>query len=153
MGRALREVLELEPQTVRFVNSLGLGREPSIEPERWRLARSPRVRFKLDEEASWSPALVDEVAETGSVDTIDFKGQYGFEVKDPEALGALYDRVLARSRTRTWRIWARLDSNQGATDYESAALTAELRARARSSVQRGSVLQRRCSYDCHNDAR
>jgi secondary thiamine-phosphate synthase enzyme len=26
-------------------------------------------------------------------------------------------------------IWARLDSNQGATDYESAALTAELRAR------------------------
>jgi hypothetical protein len=30
----------------------------------------------------------------GAVDTIDFKGQYGFEVKDPEALGALYDRVL-----------------------------------------------------------
>ena len=26
--------------------------------------------------------------------------------------------------------WARLDSNQGATDYESAALTAELRARS-----------------------
>jgi hypothetical protein len=42
----------------------------------------------------WSPALVDEVAVTGAVDTIDFKGQYGFEVKDPEALGALYDRVL-----------------------------------------------------------
>jgi hypothetical protein len=31
----------------------------------------------------------------GAVDTIDFKGQYGLEVKDPEALGALYDRVLA----------------------------------------------------------
>ena len=30
--------------------------------------------------------------------------------------------------------WARLDSNQGATDYESAALTAELRARGTLTV-------------------
>jgi hypothetical protein len=62
---------------------------------RRRLARSPGVRFKLDAEASWTPALVDEVAATSAVDTIDFKGQYGFEVKDPAALGALYDHVLA----------------------------------------------------------
>jgi L-alanine-DL-glutamate epimerase-like enolase superfamily enzyme len=94
-GRPLHDLLALEPQPVRFVNSLGLGQEPSIEPLRRRLARSPGVRFKLDAEAAWPPALVDEVAATGAVDTIDFKGQYGFEVKDPEALGALYDRVLA----------------------------------------------------------
>ena len=94
-GRPLHEVLGLEPQPVRFVNSLGLGKEPSIEPVRRRVDRSPGVRFKLDAEATWSAALVDEVAATGAVDTIDFKGQYGFEVKDPEALGALYDRVLA----------------------------------------------------------
>ncbi|HEY3726478.1 MAG TPA: hypothetical protein VGL51_04855 [Solirubrobacteraceae bacterium] len=94
-GRALHDVLGLEPRPVRFVNSLGLGEQPSIEPVRRRLDRSPGVRFKLDAEATWSPALVDEVAATGAVDTIDFKGQYGFEVKDPEALGALYDRVLA----------------------------------------------------------
>src|SRR5215216_1752242 len=94
-GRSLHDVLGFEPQPVRFVNSLGLGKEPSLEPVRRRLARSPGVRFKLDAEATWSPALVDEVAATGAVDTIDFKGQYGFEVKDPEALGALYDRVLA----------------------------------------------------------
>jgi hypothetical protein len=93
-GQSMHEVLGLEPQPVRFVNSLGLGKEPSIEPLRRRLARSPGVRFKLDAEATWAPALVDEVAATGAVDTIDFKGQYGFEVKDPEALGALYDRVL-----------------------------------------------------------
>jgi hypothetical protein len=79
---------------VRFVNSLSLGNEPSIEPVRRRLARSPGVRFKLDAEASWPPALVDEVAATGAVDTIDFKGHYGFDVKDPAALGALYDRIL-----------------------------------------------------------
>jgi hypothetical protein len=94
-GRSLHDVVGLEPRPVRFVNSLGLGEQPSIEHVRRRLARSPGVRFKLDAEATWSPALVDEVAATGAVDTIDFKGQYGFEVKDPEALGALYDRVLA----------------------------------------------------------
>jgi hypothetical protein len=94
-GRALHDVLGLEPRPVRFVNSLGLGEQPSIEHVRRRLARSPGVRFKLDAEATWSRALIDEVAATGAVDTIDFKGQYGFEVKDPEALGALYDRVLA----------------------------------------------------------
>jgi L-alanine-DL-glutamate epimerase-like enolase superfamily enzyme len=93
-GRPLHEVLGLEAQPVRFVNSLGLGKEPSIEPVRRRLARSPGVRFKLDAEASWPPALVDEVAATRAVDTIDFKGQYGFEVKDPQALGVLYDRLL-----------------------------------------------------------
>jgi L-alanine-DL-glutamate epimerase-like enolase superfamily enzyme len=94
-GGPLHERLGLEPRPVRFVNSLGLGKEPSIEPVRRRLARSPGVRFKLDAEAAWSPALVDEVAGTGAVDTIDFKGQYGLEVEDPEALGRLYDRVLA----------------------------------------------------------
>jgi L-alanine-DL-glutamate epimerase-like enolase superfamily enzyme len=94
-GRSLHDLLGLEPQPVRFVNSLGLGDVPSIEPVRRRLARSPGVRFKLDAEATWAPALVDEVAATGAVDTVDFKGQYGFEVKDPEALAALYDRVLA----------------------------------------------------------
>ena len=94
-GRSLHDVLGLEPQPVRFVNSLGLGKKPSIEPVRRRLARSPGVRFKLDAEVTWPPELVEEVAATGAVDTIDFKGQYGFEVKDPRALGALYDRVLA----------------------------------------------------------
>ena len=93
-GRSLHDVLGLEPQPVRFVNSLGLGKEPSIEHVRRRIARSPGVRFKLDAEVTWVPALVDEVAATGAVDTIDFKGHYGFEVEDPEALGALYDRVI-----------------------------------------------------------
>jgi hypothetical protein len=93
-GRSLHDVLGLTPEPVRFVNSLGLGESPSIEPVRRRLARSPGVRFKLDAEASWGPALVEEVAATGAVDTIDFKGQYGFDVEDPEALAALYDQVL-----------------------------------------------------------
>jgi hypothetical protein len=94
-GRALHDVLGLEPRPVRFVNSLGLGDEPSVEHVRRRIDRSPDVRFKIDADSTWPPALVDEVAATGAVDTIDFKGQYGFEVEDPEALAALYDHVLA----------------------------------------------------------
>lgn len=94
-GRPLHDALGLEPRPVRFVNSLGLGKEPSFEPLRRRLARSPGVRFKLDAEATWAPALVDEVAATGAVDTIDFKGHYGLEVEDPRALVATYDHVLA----------------------------------------------------------
>ena len=94
-GRPLHDVLGLEPRPVRFVNSLGLGEEPSIGPLRRRLARSPGVRFKLDAEATWARELVAEVAATGAIDTIDFKGWYGREVKDPEALAALYDHVIA----------------------------------------------------------
>jgi L-alanine-DL-glutamate epimerase-like enolase superfamily enzyme len=94
-GRPLHNVLGLQPRPVRFVNSLGLGDEPSIEHVRRRIERSPGVRFKLDAKATWSPALVEEVAATGAVDTIDFKGQYGFEIEDPDALAALYDRVIA----------------------------------------------------------
>jgi hypothetical protein len=94
-GRALHEALGLEPRPVRFVNSLGLGEEPSIEHVQRRIDRSPGVRFKLDAEARWSPALVEAVAATGAVDTIDFKGHYGLEVADPQALEALYDRILA----------------------------------------------------------
>ena len=55
-GHALHEVLELEPQPLRFVNSLGLGKQPSSEPVRRRLARSPGVRFKLDAEVTWAPS-------------------------------------------------------------------------------------------------
>jgi hypothetical protein len=95
-GRPLHEVLGLEPRPLRFVNSLGLGKEPSIEPVRRRIARAPSVRFKLDAEATWSPDLVDAVAATGAVDTVDFKGQYGIPVEEPDALAGLYERILER---------------------------------------------------------
>lgn len=91
---ALHDVLNLDPRPVRFVNSLGLGKEPSIEPLRRRIERSPGVRFKLDAETNWTRELVDAVAATGAVDTIDFKGHYGLEIEQPEALGPLYDLIL-----------------------------------------------------------
>jgi L-alanine-DL-glutamate epimerase-like enolase superfamily enzyme len=93
-GRALPEALGREPRPVRFVNSFGLGDPPQFATLRRRLDRYPGLRFKLDAEPTWSRELLDEVAATGAVDTIDFKGQYGLEVKDPDALVALYSRVL-----------------------------------------------------------
>ena len=80
---------------MRFVNSLSLGESRRSSLCAGGSPRFPGVRFKLDAEATWAPALVDQVAATGAVDTIDFKGHYGFEVEDPQALGALYDHVLA----------------------------------------------------------
>jgi hypothetical protein len=92
--RPLGEVLGRSPQPVRFVNSFGLGDPPQFATLSERLERYPSLRFKLDAEATWSPELLAEVAGTGAVDTIDFKGQYGLEVKDPDSLVPLYERVV-----------------------------------------------------------
>ena len=136
-GRPLHDVLGLEPQPVRFVNSLGLGKEPSIEPVRRRLARSPGVRFKLDAEATWAPALVDEVAATGAVDTIDFKGHYGFEVEDPEALARCTTTSSPRSRTPTWRTRTTCPrSRSGSAITSSACPTTRRSAAPRTSARR-----------------
>lgn len=95
-GRSLAEVLGRTPAPVRFVNSLGLGDPPALEAIGRRLARYPDLRFKLDAEASWPASLIAEVAATGAVDVIDFKGRYGFAVEDEAALLAMYREVLAR---------------------------------------------------------
>src|SRR5215218_7898890 len=91
-GEALHDVLGLAP--VRFVNSFGLGDPPQFATLRRRLDRYPGLRFKVDAEPTWDRALLEEIAATGAVDTIDFKGRYGLEVKDPDALVSLYARVV-----------------------------------------------------------
>jgi hypothetical protein len=94
-GRALHEVVGREPRPVRFLNSLGLGEPPTFDPIRRRLERHPRLRFKLDATPDWTPELIDELAATGAVEIIDFKGQYGLEVGELPALLAMYERVIA----------------------------------------------------------
>jgi L-alanine-DL-glutamate epimerase-like enolase superfamily enzyme len=93
-GRSLPEALGIEPRPVRFVNSLRLGEPPSAETIHLRLARYPGLRLKLDAVPAWTPGLMAELAATGAVESIDFKGQYGLEVPDPDALLVLYDRIL-----------------------------------------------------------
>jgi L-alanine-DL-glutamate epimerase-like enolase superfamily enzyme len=93
-GRPLHDVLGREARPLRFVTSLGLGDPPSIEALRRRLAHYPGLRLKLDASADWTPELIEQIAAADVVDTIDFKGCYGIEVKDEGALEAMYERVL-----------------------------------------------------------
>lgn len=93
-GLALHEVLGREPRPVSFVNSLGLGYPPSPVTILRRLERYPDLRFKLDAKVGWTPSVVAALAETGAVHTIDFKGQYGFDVEDVAALVGLYEMAL-----------------------------------------------------------
>ena len=95
-GRSLAEALGRESKPVRFVNSLGLGDPPSFATIGRRLERYPDLRFKLDAQPSWPASLIAEVAATGAVDVIDFKGRYGIEVEDEAALLAMYREVIAR---------------------------------------------------------
>ena len=94
-GRPLHAVLGREPAPLRFVNSLGLGEEPSFDPLRRRLEHHPGLRFKLDATPDWSEALIGEVAATGAVEIIDFKGHYGMETGELPALLTMYERVIA----------------------------------------------------------
>jgi hypothetical protein len=93
-GRSLHDALGVTPAPVRFVNSFGLGDPPQFATLQRRLDRYPDLRFKLDAEPTWDRALLEEIAATGAVETVDFKGRYGLEVKDPEALVPLYERVV-----------------------------------------------------------
>ena len=94
-GRSLHDLLGREPRPLRFVNSLGLGDPPTFDPIRTRLELHPGLRFKLDAAPAWTPELIDEVAATGAVEIVDFKGRYGIEVEDLPALVTMYERVIA----------------------------------------------------------
>jgi hypothetical protein len=91
-GLPLHAVVGREPQPLRFVNSLGLGDPPTFDPIARRLQRHPELRFKLDVTAAWTAELMREVAGTGAVEIVDFKGQYGLDV--PDGLVAMYEAAV-----------------------------------------------------------
>jgi L-alanine-DL-glutamate epimerase-like enolase superfamily enzyme len=94
-GRPLHEMLGREPRPVAYVNSFGMG-DPDVVPKVLRrLERYPQLRFKLDVHEAWTDATVAALAGTGAIVAVDFKGRYGLPVESPEALPALYERVLA----------------------------------------------------------
>jgi hypothetical protein len=92
-GRSLGDAIGREPQPVSFVVSGGLGDPPSTERLHAWLALYPTLRFKLDASPAWTDALVEELAATGAVDSIDLKGQYRGTVVDTPPDPALYRRV------------------------------------------------------------
>ena len=92
-GRSLGEAVGRDAKPVEFVVSMGLGDPPSTERVHSWLALYPSLRFKLDANSSWTDELLAELASTGAVDSIDFKGQYRGTVVDTPPDAALYRRV------------------------------------------------------------
>ena len=109
-GRSLAAALGRTAQPVTYVVSLRLGEPPSMEPVLRRLEKYPTMRFKLDPTSSWTDALVTELVETGSVDSLDFKGRYTGTIVDQPPDPELYARVV-RAFPDAW--------------YEDPALTEE----------------------------
>lgn len=131
-GRPLHEVVGREPEPLRFVNSLGLGEPPSFAPIRVRLERHPDLRFKLDVTPAWTPELMREVADTGAVEIVDFKGQYGLELGELPALLAMYERAietfpeaLLEDAHDLPEVTAMLESEGGRISYDAPIYTAE----------------------------
>ena len=93
-GKPLHEVLGRDPQPLTFVVSLRLGEPPSLEPVRRRLEHYPSLRFKLDPTGSWDEQLIAALVQTGSVDSVDFKGLYEDTIVDQPADPVLYQRVV-----------------------------------------------------------
>jgi L-alanine-DL-glutamate epimerase-like enolase superfamily enzyme len=93
-GLSLAEAVGRLVRPVRFVNSLGLGDPPSAAVIAQRVEQSPSVAFKLDAAPSWTASIVSELVGLQCVETVDFKGRYGLEVEDEDALVAMYRVVL-----------------------------------------------------------
>ncbi len=93
-GTSLANQVGRTPRPLTFVVSLRLGEPPSLDPVTRRLERYPGLRFKLDPTASWTDELVAQLAQTGAVDSVDFKGFYKGSIVDNPADPAMYERVL-----------------------------------------------------------
>jgi hypothetical protein len=92
-GKSLAEVLEREPRPLRFVASMRFGDPATIAPLRAWLDLYPDLRVKLDPTGTWDDALVNELVETGAVDTLDFKGAYAGTPVDQPPDPTLYARI------------------------------------------------------------
>jgi L-alanine-DL-glutamate epimerase-like enolase superfamily enzyme len=93
-GTSLHAVVGREPEPLTYVVSLRLGEPPSLDPVTSRLRNYPSLRFKLDPTVSWTDELVAALADTGAIDSVDFKGHYKGTVVDNPPDVDLYRRVV-----------------------------------------------------------
>jgi L-alanine-DL-glutamate epimerase-like enolase superfamily enzyme len=118
-GKPLHQALGRRPKPLTFVVSLRLGEPPTLEPVNSRLAQYPELRFKLDATTSWTRELIDALARSGAVDSIDFKALYRGTVVDQAPDPVLYRRVVQAFPT-AW-----LEDPDVVTAETAAALAAE----------------------------
>src|SRR5437763_3911485 len=90
--RPLHEVLGRAPAPMNYVVSMRLGEPPTLASLLARLEPYPTTRFKLDATSSWTPELIEQLAATGAVDSIDFKSFYKGTVVDQAPDPVLYER-------------------------------------------------------------
>ena len=98
-GRSLADQLGREARPVDFVVSMRLSPPTTGEPEtadrvHRMLERYPGTRFKLDPTNAWDRELVDELAATGAVDSLDLKGFYRGTPVDVDTDPELYQMLL-----------------------------------------------------------
>jgi hypothetical protein len=98
-GTTLSAAVGRSVDPVDFVVSTRLSDADSDAPptadriERW-LDVDPTLRFKTDPTPDWPDSVVDDLAATGAIETLDFKGHYeGTEVDNP-ANPDFYERLL-----------------------------------------------------------
>ena len=92
-GATFAEAVGRDPRPVSFVISPGLGDPPTGTVVRRWLGLDPNHRFKLDPHGDWSDELIQELAETHAVVTVDLKAYYRTS-QDPPPDAELYRRVV-----------------------------------------------------------
>jgi hypothetical protein len=100
-GLSLAEAVGREARPVTFVVSLRIEEPPHPDPVPLLLERYPSLRFKLDPTSEWNQELVDALAATGAVDTVDLKGAYRGTVVDQAGDPELY-RMVAEAFPAAW---------------------------------------------------
>ena len=94
-GTELASQFDRERSPVRFLVSTQLAEPPTGQRVFDWLDRDPTLSFKLDPTAEWTPELVEQLADTGAVHTLDLKGLYENTEVDRPADPELYERVLS----------------------------------------------------------
>jgi L-alanine-DL-glutamate epimerase-like enolase superfamily enzyme len=97
-GRSVAEALGRELRPLTYVVSMRLAPPGNEDPETSErmlgvLLKYPGTRFKLDPTNTWSEALIDELASSGAVDSLDLKGQYKGTPVDVATDPELYRRL------------------------------------------------------------
>ena len=79
---------------VRFVVSTRLEDPPTGDVVLDWLDRNPELEFKLDPTSEWTTEVVERLAATDAVRTLDLKGQYHGTTVDQPADPELYERII-----------------------------------------------------------
>jgi L-alanine-DL-glutamate epimerase-like enolase superfamily enzyme len=98
-GESLHGLLGREARPLTFGVSLRIA--GSADPVRERIEAYGKVRYKIDYEAEWTEALIADLASTGAVDVIDFKGAYKGTVVDVDTVPEVY-RHCAEAFPDAW---------------------------------------------------